>query len=46
MAKKPKPQPIDLSEYEEQAVPFDDVIRKIAKAKPEPKEAKPKKPKK
>lgn len=31
-AKKSKP--IDLSEYEEEAVPFDAVIRKLAHAKP------------
>jgi hypothetical protein len=33
MADKSKSKPIDLAEYEEQVVPFDDVIRKIAKPK-------------
>lgn len=31
MVEKPKP---DLSEYEEESVPFDDVLRTLLKAKP------------
>ena len=27
-----KPKPVDLSEYEEEAIPFDAVIRKLASA--------------
>jgi hypothetical protein len=35
MQTKQKPvKPIDLSEYAEEAVPFDTVMRKILKAKP------------
>lgn len=29
-----QPKPVDLSEYAEEAVPFDAVIRKLAKVKP------------
>jgi hypothetical protein len=32
-AKKPKP--VDLSEYAEEAIPFDQVVRQLARAKPE-----------
>jgi hypothetical protein len=32
MTKKPKP--VDLSEYEQEAVPFDAVIRQLARVKP------------
>lgn len=41
---KQKPKPIDLSEYAEEAIPFDAVIRKLAHVKPanEP-QAKPRK---
>ena len=35
-SKKPKP---DLSDHEEEATPFDDVMRKLLDAKPTPKEA-------
>lgn len=30
----PTPKPVDLSEYTEEKIPFDTVIRRIAKAKP------------
>jgi hypothetical protein len=42
---KAKPEPIDLSEYAEEKVPFDSVIRQIAKAKPNHKPAPKKKEK-
>lgn len=43
---KDKPLP-DLSEHEEEAVPFDEVMQKLVKAKPAPKKAeKPTEPKK
>ena len=38
-AKKQKP--VDLSEYAEEAVPFDTVIRQLARAKPDCTPAKP-----
>ncbi|MDE1882849.1 MAG: hypothetical protein KGH70_02625 [Rhodospirillales bacterium] len=47
MTQKPKPEKPDLSEHEEEAVPFDEVMQKLLKAKPEPKKAEqPKEPKK
>ena len=42
-AGKPKPKPVDLSEYAEEAIPFDEVIRVLGKAhapEPPPKPAK------
>lgn len=41
MPKTPKP---DLSEHEDEAVPLDDVLRTLLKAKPIPKDAKSPKP--
>ena len=38
---KPKP---DLSEHEEEAIPFDDVLRRLLAAKPAPKAAPPVEP--
>lgn len=38
-----KPKPIDLSEYTEEKIPFDDVIRKVGKVKPQHKPSPPKK---
>jgi len=44
---KPKPKPVDLSEYAEEAVPFDTVMRQLLKAAPAPRTtAKPKPAKK
>ena len=37
MPDTPKP---DLSEHEEEAVPFDDVLRRLLEAKPQPKPCK------
>ncbi len=34
-----KPEPPSLRDYEEAAVPFDDVMRQLLQAKPKPKDA-------
>lgn len=38
-----KPSKPDLTEHEEEAVPFDEVMQKLVKAKPAPKKPEPKK---
>ncbi len=38
MTKSPKP---DLTEHEDEAVPFDEVMKKLAQAKPAPKKPEP-----
>jgi hypothetical protein len=43
MNQTPKP---DLTEHEEEIIPFDDVIKKLVEAKPAPKSPEPPKPKK
>ena len=43
MAQNPKPEKPDLSEHEEEAVPFDEVMQKLVKAKPAPKKTEPSK---
>jgi hypothetical protein len=42
MTKAPTPKP-DLTEYEEEAVPFDDVMQKLMKAKTMPEKPEPQK---
>ncbi len=37
MPKNPKPEKPDLSKHEDEAVPFDEIMQKLAKAKPAPK---------
>ncbi len=39
MSQTPKP---DLSEHEDEAIPFDQVIKKLVEAKPAPKKQEPK----
>lgn len=41
MTRTPKPEKPDLSEHEEEGVPFDEVMKKLVEAKPAPKKPEP-----